>query len=534
MEAGPERGPRITPPNCEDINIMVWKAEDPEGNEAAKVRFDVVPFIGQSGLDLGCGPSKLFEHFIGVDSGKDIELFGVRMKPDIVVSSCVRMPIFGDQATDCVFSSHLLEHIEDYRAALKEWWRLVKVGGHLVLYLPHRDLYPRIGTPGSNPDHKHDFAPQDIVEAMEEVAADWDLLVNETRDQGREYSFLQVYRRRAAGAGIARSFADPRPAKKAAVVRPGAFGDALWTSSLTAELRAQGYHVTVYTGPAGGEVLEHDPNVDRLIPIQGALFSDEEWIAYYLGESRKYDRFINLIGAVESRLLPHPHELPYHWPAKVRAARMGENYLESMFELAELPFRMDQRFYPTEKEIAWARDQREKLFPGPLVVIAPTGSGLPKTWPHVQRFMELMAARGVYTVVLGEVRQELASIEPHAVVIGTDLPMRLAMTLATIADVVVGTESALINAVASEDNLKVVLLSHSSPENLTKHWRNTMAVEPAGIACYPCHRLHRGFEFCTRDSVTGFAACQAAVAAETVSDAIAPTLDRLQAVKEAA
>ena len=118
--------------------------------------------------------------------------------------------------------------------------------------------------------------------------------------------------------------------------------------------------------------------------------------------------------------------------------------------------------------------------------------------------------------------------------IGTELPMRLAMTLATIADVVVGTESAIVNAVASEDNLKVVLLSHSSPENLTKHWTNTMAVEPAGIACYPCHRLHRGFEFCSRDSVTGFAACQAAVGAETVAAAIAPTLDRLQAVREAA
>lgn len=513
---------------------MVWKKEDPEGNEAAKIRFDVVPYIGACGLDLGCGPAKIFEHFIGVDNCRETELFGIRMKPDIVVGDCSRMPLFGDRHSDCVFSSHLLEHIEDHKAALAEWWRLVKVGGHLVLYLPHRDLYPRIGEPGSNPDHKHDFAPQDIVEAMEEVAADWDLVVNETRDQGREYSFLQVYRRRPDGAGIARSFANPRPAKTAAVVRPGAYGDALWSSSLTAELKAQGYHVTVYTGPAGGEVLEHDPNVDRLIPIQGQLFSDEEWVQFYIGESRKYDKFVNLIGTVESYLLPHPHELPYHWPAKVRAARMGGNYLEEMFEVAELPFRMEQRFYPSEKELAWAREQRKKLFPGPLVVIAPSGSGLPKTWPHVQRFMELMAARGVYTVVLGEIRQELEPIEPHGVVIGLDLPMRAAMTLATIADVVVGTESAIVNAVAGLPNLKVVLLSHSSPENLTKHWTNTMAVEPTGIGCFPCHRLHRGFDFCTRDRATGFAACQAAAGAEMIAQAIAPTLDALQAVEEAA
>lgn len=513
---------------------MVWRREDPEGNEAAKVRFDVVPYIGTCGLDLGCGPVKLFEHFIGVDSCKETELFGIRMKPDIVVPDCSKMPLFGDRHSDCVFSSHLLEHIEDHKAALREWWRLVKVGGYLVLYLPHRDLYPRIGEPGANPDHKHDFAPNDIVEAMEDVAADWDLVVNETRDQGREYSFLQVYRRRPDGAGIARSFAKPRPAKKAAVVRPGAYGDALWSSSLTAELKSQGYHVTVYTGPAGGEVLEHDPNIDRLVPIQGQLFTDEEWVAYYLHEGRKYDKFINLIGTVESRLLPHPHELPYHWPAKVRAARMGANYLEEMFEVAELPFRMAQQFYPSAEERAWALEQRAKLFPGPLVVIAPTGSGLPKTWPHVRRFMELMAARGVYTVVVGELRQEIPPLEPHGVVLGLDLPMRASMALATVADVVVGTESAIVNAVAGLPNLKVVLLSHSSAENLTKHWVNTMSVEPAGISCFPCHRLHRGFDFCTRDSVTGFAACQAAAGAEAIAEAIAPTLDRLQAVEEAA
>jgi hypothetical protein len=82
--------------------------------------------------------------------------------------------------------------------------------------------------------------------------------------------------------------------------------------------------------------------------------------------------------------------------------------------------------------------------------------------------------------------------------------------------------------------LKVVLLSHSSPENLTKHWTNTMSVQPEAISCYPCHRLHVGFEFCTKDAETGFAACQAAVGAELVADAIAPTLDALQRVREAA
>jgi ADP-heptose:LPS heptosyltransferase len=510
---------------------MVWRATDPQGNEAAKCIFDIVPYVGTSGFDLGCGPHKVFDHFLGIDSGVDTQLFGVAMKPDIVVPTCARLTMFADAATETIFSSHLLEHIEDHHAALREWWRLLKVGGHLILYLPHQELYPNIGTSGANPDHKHDFLPQDIVAAMRVVATDWDLVHDETRDQGREYSFLQVYRKLAEGSGQRYSVRDPQPEKTVGIVRPGAFGDALWGSSLAKQFKAQGYHVTMYTGPNGADVLAHDPHIDRIVTLRGHWFSDEDWVLYYLWQSKKYSRFVNLIGSVESQLLPHPNEIPYYWPHPVRHARMNRNYLEAMHEIAELPFDFDQRFYPSDAEQVWAREQRRKLFPGPLVVIAPTGSGEPKTWPHVQRFMEVLAEHGVYTLVLGELRQELVPPEKYGCVLGKELPMRLAMTLSLEADVVVGTESALVNAVASADNLKVVLLSHSSPENLTKHWRNTMSVQPVNLACYPCHRLHKGFTFCAQDPETKFARCQSMAPAETIAQAV---LDWLRTQKREA
>ena len=66
----------------------MWQASDPQGNEAAKVRWDIVEFTRGKGLDLGCGPNKAFPHFIGVDSCKDAELFGISMKPDVQVETC--------------------------------------------------------------------------------------------------------------------------------------------------------------------------------------------------------------------------------------------------------------------------------------------------------------------------------------------------------------------------------------------------------------------------------------------------------------
>ena len=174
---------------------MTWNRLTDRGNAAQHVRWDIVPFTLGRGLDLGCGPYKPFKHFIGIDSNKDATLFGIpATSADMIVPTCEKLDLFADGSMDFIFSSHLLEHIEDHRAALAEWWRIIKVGGYLVLYLPHKDHYPNIGK-GGNPDHKHDFVNDDILDAMRGVGG-WDLLRNEERSGGDEYSFFQVYRKR--------------------------------------------------------------------------------------------------------------------------------------------------------------------------------------------------------------------------------------------------------------------------------------------------------------------------------------------------
>ena len=64
-----------------------------------------------------------------------------------------------DASFDFVHASHVIEHMVDPAVALHNWWRVVKPGGHLLLYLPHRDLYEKKTTLPSrwNADHKHFF-----------------------------------------------------------------------------------------------------------------------------------------------------------------------------------------------------------------------------------------------------------------------------------------------------------------------------------------------------------------------------------------
>lgn len=498
---------------------MTWSIHNSQGFEADKVRFDVLPYLSRGGLDIGCGPKKVWPHLIGLDSGKDTELFGVAMKPDIVVGTAERLSLFADGAIDNVFSSHLLEHIQNWQAALNEWWRVVKVGGHLALYLPHADFYPNVGQPGANPDHKHDFRPEDLIDFFRLAFADWTLLENNTRDQGDEYSFLIVLRKESIGSGQQDKTQGIQPDKTAGLVRVGANGDAVWASSPCALLKEQGYHVTAYVASTGGEILRHDPNIDRLVVLPDGILSDDDLLAYWAHEAAKHDRWINLIGSVEQRLLYHPSSNEYFLPHALRHRFGNVNYLEMIHDYADLPHDFRQKYYPTQDETAWARKVRDMLPPGPVVVLNPCGSGPAKTWPHAQRFMQRMSDSGINCIVLGDLRLELEEISERTVVIGKEWPVRAALAFTLLADVVVGTESLIANTVAMEPMLKVVMLSHSSNENLTKHWINTAAIEPTGVSCYPCHRVHgAALTFCSKDTATGCSACMASASPDLIAD----------------
>ncbi|MCA9400223.1 MAG: hypothetical protein KC713_01250, partial [Candidatus Omnitrophica bacterium] len=59
------------------------------------------------------------------------------------------------------YSSHVLEHMTIPAVSLMNWWRVLKPGGYLLLYVPHRDFYEKKKYLPSNfnPDHKHFYLP---------------------------------------------------------------------------------------------------------------------------------------------------------------------------------------------------------------------------------------------------------------------------------------------------------------------------------------------------------------------------------------
>lgn len=493
---------------------MTWSPHVPPDfrGEAAKIRYEIVPYVRGSGLDVGCGPFKAFAHSIGVDGQQHPGPRGPQL-----VMDCSRLPKFSDGAFDYVFSSHLLEHIEDYRATLKDWFRLVRPGGYLILYLPHRDLYPRIGTFGSNPDHKHDFSPTDITEAMLECGG-WHQVRDEVRAGGYEYSFLQVYRKRLDDKQILAQVPGPQlQDRTACVIRPGAYGDALQASAAIEGLAEDGYLVTVVTEKQGEEILRNDPHVHEIIVLDA--LPDAEWTGYWDWLEKKFDRFVNLTESVEKNNIATATDLRFYWNDDARRAVFGGNYGDRIRDVAGVSFSTG-RFYETATERAlvksWA-DARQ-----PLAVIAVSGSTPPKFWPWVVPLTWALAQRGWHVALLGDMRALKMDPTERISVIGTTWPMREALALAKRATVVIGQETAILNAVAFEPMRKVVLLSHSTVENLTRDWINTVSLH-GNVPCYPCHRIHvaqLGGKFCTKDADTGGAACQAAIGVEDVLGAV--------------
>ena len=69
---------------------MVWRAEDPQGHEALKVRYDIVPYLGDTLLDIGCGATKVFDYAVGIDSLRCLDCFFGCFDDESVQGLCSR------------------------------------------------------------------------------------------------------------------------------------------------------------------------------------------------------------------------------------------------------------------------------------------------------------------------------------------------------------------------------------------------------------------------------------------------------------
>lgn len=115
---------------------------------------------GEAILDIG---------FAGHEAnGQPIVPHAIGIDKDYPGYDGIRLP-FSNETQDAVYSSHCFEHIEDYAGALREWHRVLKVGGYMIIVVPHQHLFEKRMEPPSawNLDHKRFYTPATLLAEVE-------------------------------------------------------------------------------------------------------------------------------------------------------------------------------------------------------------------------------------------------------------------------------------------------------------------------------------------------------------------------------
>jgi predicted SAM-dependent methyltransferase len=135
-------------------------------SETSKCRSRLAPYCEGYGLDLGFGGDAITPKAIRVDAPQpyaDTGTDSVQLGGD---ASELRW--FRDGVLDYVYSSHLLEDFEDTEGVLREWLRVIRPGGNLIVFCPDEQLYRgHCNRTGLIPNENHSHADFSLVKVKE-------------------------------------------------------------------------------------------------------------------------------------------------------------------------------------------------------------------------------------------------------------------------------------------------------------------------------------------------------------------------------
>ncbi len=145
--------------------------------ETAKYRDLTVPHCQGLGVDIGSQGDPVVPWAWNIDLSLSEFLYYNSNNPPRgpiqIPCHADAIPI-GDASLDFVYSSHLLEDFADWNPILKEWVRLLKPGGKLIILIPERELWCAACAAGQPPNdaHRHEGKPGELSNYAEALGLD--------------------------------------------------------------------------------------------------------------------------------------------------------------------------------------------------------------------------------------------------------------------------------------------------------------------------------------------------------------------------
>lgn len=331
----------------------------------------------------------------------------------------------------------------------------------------------------------------------------------------------------------------------AAISRCGGVGDNLIAVSVCKPLKQMGYRVEVITQTPNNVVFENNPYIDKISVYEAKDWPQEvdKWQEWFRMRSKEYDRFANFAHAVEFRHALFPIQTAYWWPQEYRRKFCSGSYLETAHDIMGVDYSFGPLFYPTDEEREQANVTRRKLGSSrPIIGWCLSGTRVDKVYPYAQlviaRLIKELGAQvvmmgappphrdaAIAKVVMENVKAQNGTLDGLTHAGSPSLedqtwPVRRILTFAAVCDLYIGSDTGPSWAVAFEPVPKIIMVSHTSEENITKHWINTTTLhaDPKRVGCWPCHRLHNTFETCNPIKIndTDFAACISDINVEAI------------------
>lgn len=315
--------------------------------------------------------------------------------------------------------------------------------------------------------------------------------------------------------------------KKALVIRLGAYGDLVFASQLFRLLKEDGYYTVANVNPRGAKVLENNPNVDEIILHIDDCVPHEKLSEHWAKIGEGFDRVINLSESIERGLLKMQQDEEYFWPKWKRHEVCDVNYYDRTLEKGGYSEHkgLNGELYFSREEEAWGkmiREQHENRF---VVLWSLSGSSVHKVYPYGvyvgPKFLDEHRDAVIFTV--GEAGCKLIEWNHSRTKKRVGVwDIRKSFVMTKYADLVIGPETGVLNAAGCFDTPKVLMLSHSSHENISKYWKNCIPVSARAhmAPCHPCHKMIYGTKDCITNSLIKAPVCTAHLEPEIVLNAM--------------
>lgn len=331
----------------------------------------------------------------------------------------------------------------------------------------------------------------------------------------------------------------------AAIARFGGIGDNLICASVLPALRKKYGNVEVITQKPQHVVFDNNPHIDKLSfyspgDIPGT--DSDTWQRWFELRAKEYAFFANLSHSCETLRALTKGQTQFYWSDKFRRKMCGQSYVETVADVCDVDYKdLEVRFYPTEQEHTQAEKSKQPYGKKTIAWVL-SGTRLDKIYSYAPMAVARLIREVGPVILLGapsereiamaqtieeHVRQQNGSIAGLGIAMSPSFtdevwPIRRILTMAHHCDIVIGPDTGPMWAVSWEDMPKIMLLSHASPENITKYWRNTITLhaDQSKVPCWPCHRLIDLPHHCTPNREEKGAACISDISVERLVETV--------------